>query len=64
MTELCEDSTALLDTFYDDVIVGVIGNTFGCEPPSNPLLCTYMFFIQGTEDPRYNDSVCYQRFCC
>ena len=18
----------------------------------------------GTEDPRYNDSVCYQRFCC
>ena len=20
--------------------------------------------ISSTEDPRYNDSVCYQRFCC
>ena len=21
-------------------------------------------FLSYTEDPRYNDSVCYQRFCC
>lgn len=38
MAGICEGSTDILDTFFDDVVVGVIVDGLGCEPQSNPLL--------------------------
>ena len=43
MAEVCEDSTPILDAFFDDLIVGVITNSVGCEPPYNPILCKHTF---------------------
>lgn len=38
MAAPCPGSSDLLDTIFDDVFVDVIGDGFGCEQPSNPLL--------------------------
>lgn len=46
MAEVCEDSTPILDAFFDDLIVGVITNGVGCEPPSNPILS----FVRSVRD--------------
>ena len=32
-----------------------------CEQTKGESVCTDS--VPGTEDPRYNDTVCYQRFC-
>ena len=47
MVGICEDSTDILDTFFDDVVVGVVVDGLGCEPQSNPLLCKPAFTKQN-----------------
>lgn len=38
MAAPCPGGSELIDTIYDDVFVDVIGNGFGCESETNPLL--------------------------
>ena len=40
ITRICGAKyTDLLDTAYDEVIVGVVGETLGCEGEADPLMC-------------------------
>lgn len=37
LSTICTDSSDLLDTVYDDLIVGVLGSAAGCEEEPNPV---------------------------